>query len=128
MFASLTSSRLVLRGIRQDGPTVIIDAAGSGTAAICPACGASSQQVHDGYTRRPQDLPWRGRPVRLVVTVRRFCCPTPNCPKRTFAERFDPALPRAQRRTAETAELLVRLGLGAGGEGGAQLAAGLGVP
>jgi transposase len=127
MFASLTSSRLVLRGIRQDGPTVIIDAAGSGTAAICPACGASSQQVHDRYVRRPQDLPWRGRPVRLVVSVRRFRCPTPSCPRGTFAERFDPALPRSQRRTTETAELLVRLGLSAGGEGGARIAADLGV-
>jgi transposase len=128
MFARLTNSRLVLGGIRQEGATVVIDAAGLGEAASCPTCGTSSQQVHDCYVRRPQDLPWRGRPVRLRVRVRRFCCPSPACPKRTFAERFDPALPRSQRRTADTAEVLVRLGLSAGGEGGARLAAGLGVP
>ena len=37
-------------------------------------------------------------------------------------------MPRSQRRTTETAELLVRLGLSAGGEGGARIAADLGVP
>ncbi len=62
------------------------------------------------------------------MAVRRFCCRTPGCPKRTFAEQFDPALPRSQWRTAETAALLIQLGLTAGGEGGARLAAQLGVP
>ncbi len=128
MFASFSTSRLALSAIRQEGATVVIDAAGLGEAASCPACGVSSHQVHDRYVRRPQDLPWRGRPVRLLVTVRRFLCRTPGCSKRTFAEQFDPALPRSQRRTAETAALLIQLGLTAGGEGGARLAAELGVP
>jgi len=97
IFASFSTSRLVLSAIRQEGATVVIDAVGLDEAAPCPACGTSSHQVHDRYVRRPQDLPWQGRPVRLLVTVRRFCCRTPGCPKRTFAEQFDPACHRTRR-------------------------------
>jgi transposase len=56
--------------------------------ATCPLCGADARRVHSRYTRRLDDLPCLGRPVRLRVTVRRFSCPRPECPRRIFAERL----------------------------------------
>ena len=119
---------LVIERIALEGDTVVLEGHGASEAAACPACGAASQSVHERYRRRPLDLPWRGRVVRLVLTVRRFRCPVAGCPRKTFAEDFGAGLPRRARRTAEASELLVALGLTAGGEGGARLATAAGLP
>src|SRR3954471_3587187 len=57
-------------------------------SAACPGCEASSSHVHSRYERTLGDLPCQGQPVTLRVEVRRFRCPTPLCPRRTFAERL----------------------------------------
>jgi glycosyltransferase involved in cell wall biosynthesis len=49
-------------------PTAVtLEAEATTTTAACPACGIISQQIHDRYDRHPQDLPWRGCPVRASV-------------------------------------------------------------
>src|SRR5262245_17964198 len=96
---------LVLGGARVAGGAVVVEARGTARAARCPACGAWSARVHGRYRRRPLDLPWRGRVVRLAVAVRRFRCGAPGC-GRTFAEAFGRALPRRARRTAGADGLL----------------------
>jgi hypothetical protein len=63
--------------------------------------------VHDQYVRRPRDLPWRGRRVRLNLIVRRFRCQNEACPRRTFAEDFGPALRRYAHYTVEAEALLL---------------------
>lgn len=118
----------LIRGISFHDGVVVLDAAGGQAAAVCPGCATPSVQVHDRYQRRPLDLPWRGLTVRLVLTVRRFCCENADCAKRTFAEDFAPVVPRLARRTAEAAALLLRIALAAGGEAGARLARAVGVP
>ena len=101
---------------------VCMDAVGPAEDAACPSCGARSWQVHGRYQRRPLDLPWRRWRVRLRLTVRRFCCPNPGCPRRTFAESFGAGLPRYARRTAEVTAVLTTFAQTAGGEAGARLA------
>lgn len=59
------------------------------------ACGHSSSRVHSRYTRNLTDLPWHDRPVRLVLTVRRFFCDTAECHRQIFAERV-PTLRRSR--------------------------------
>lgn len=78
--------------------------------------------------RRPVDLPWRGRPVRFKLTVRRFRCVNPACQRRTFAEDCRPNLPRYARRTLEAREHLLKLGQTSGGEAGARIAKSEGLP
>jgi hypothetical protein len=34
------------------------------------------------------DLPWMSCAVRLELHVRRFFCPTPECPRQIFTERL----------------------------------------
>jgi len=119
---------LLISLVRLDGSTVILEARGAATVGYCPACGSASAQIHDHYVRRPLDLPWRGRVVRLLVTVRRFRCGDPACSQQTFVEDFGPALPRYARRTADATTLLLRFAVIAGGEAGARLARAAGVP
>src|SRR5207245_969540 len=80
------------------------------------------------YERRPLDLPWRGRTVRLRVRTRRWFCDQPSCPREIFGERFTGALAAYARRTDGATELLLAFALQAGGEGGARLARKTGVP
>ena len=89
--------------------------------ATCPVCGADTRRVHSRYVRRLADLPCLGRAVRLQVTVRRFSCPQPACPRRIFAERLpDFAEPHA-RTTARLRQAHESIGYALGGEAGARL-------
>lgn len=114
--------------IRLDGLIVLLEVQGSAAVGHCPTCGAASDHVHDRYPRRPLDLPWRGRVVRLPVSVRRFRCVPPACSREKFVEDFGPARPRYARRTAAVTARLLRCAEAAGGEGGARLARLAGVP
>ncbi|WP_408735498.1 ISL3 family transposase [Belnapia rosea] len=74
------------------------------------------------------DLPWQGSPVRLHVRALCFRCLQPACPRVTFAERLADTAPPAARRTGRLGDLQRHLGLAAGGEVGARLAARLAMP
>jgi transposase len=125
---ALVPASFIVSLVRLDGPTVLVEVQGAAALGYCPACGSASDHVHDRYTRRPLDLPWRGRGVRLRVTVRRFRCMNPACSREKFVEDFGPALRRYARRTADVTALLLRFAESAGGEGGARLAQAAGVP
>jgi transposase len=119
--------QIMLIGVEHDGSLVLV-AEPTRTAVPCPRCGELSRRRHSRYQRRPLDLPWRGRTVRLRVQARRWFCDAPSCPRRIFAERFDGTLATFARRTDDATELLQTFALQAGGEGGARLAVKAGVP
>jgi len=97
------------------------------TASLaCPGCGAVSAQVHDRYRRRLADLACGGRPVQVVLKVRRFCCGNPACPVATFAEQVPGLTGWYQRRTAGLRHLLEKVALALAGRAGSRLAAALG--
>jgi transposase len=91
--------------------------------ASCPVCASLSSRVHSRYKRTLSDLPWSGRTVRLVVQVRRFFCPQPTCPRKTFAEAIPAVAERYARRTLRLTEVLESLALALGGEQGSRLTA-----
>ena len=95
--------------------------------ASCPSCGTQSSQIQSRYTRTLRDLPSGGRPIRLIMHVRRFFCKKRTCAQKIFVERL-PALchPHAQR-TTQLQEALCRLGLREGGQAGADTANELGI-
>jgi transposase len=84
--------------------------------AICPDCETVSKWVQSRYKRNLHDLPMSGRPVRLILEVRRFFCKKSTCTRKIFAEQL-PSLyrPHAQR-TKRLQEALCRLGLAMGGQ------------
>jgi transposase len=124
----LPSSSFAIRRIVLDGTAVTLEAEATTTTAACPACGNISQRIHDRYDRHPQDLPWRGCPVRLILRVRRFRCTNWACERATYAEGFGPSLRRRARRTADVQSFLVQLAWMVGGEAGARLALAAGLP
>jgi hypothetical protein len=83
--------------------------------------------VHSSYRRHLADAPISGRPVLIVLQVRRFVCDNTDCRARTFAEQV-PGLttPRA-RRTGVLRGMLEAIGLALAGRAGARLADKLGI-
>ncbi len=96
--------------------------------ARCPGCARPSARVRSTYRRTVADLPWGERTVRLCVTVRRFACANPDCLRRIFAEPLGPLAPRYARRSSRLARALTTVAFALGGEAGARLARGLGLP
>lgn len=128
MLSAAANLGLVIRLVRLEGDTVVLHADGAATAGRCPSCHSPTSVVHDRYTRRPLDLPWRGHALRLLLTVRRFRCPTLDCVRRTFAEEFGAILRRRGRRTNAAREWLTTIALTAGGEAGSRIARASGLP
>jgi len=95
--------------------------------ALCPSCGTASSRIQSRYTRTLRDLPSVGRPIRLILHVRRFFCTQSTCAQKIFVERL-PTLchPHAQR-TQRLQEALRQLGLRVGGQAGADAGSDLGI-
>jgi transposase len=95
--------------------------------ASCPSCGTASSRIQSRYTRTLRDLPSVGRPISLVIHVRRFFCKKNTCAQKIFAERLpDLCHPHAQR-TQRLQEALCQLGLRVGGQAGADVGQELGL-
>jgi transposase len=92
----------------------------------CPECGEPAARVHDRYWRRLQDLACCGRPVQVVLQVRRFICDSAACIAATFAEQVDGLTAKHQRRTIGLRSLLERVALALAGRAGSRLARVLG--
>jgi transposase len=122
-----------LRGLRVEraedtGDAVVIRARCREAQARCPACGMVSSRVHGGYARVVADGAAGGRPVLIALSVRRFRCPEPSCPKVTFAEQAAGVSQRYRRRSVPLLGMLAGFGLELAGRAGARLAGTLGVP
>ncbi|MFE0464248.1 ISL3 family transposase [Kitasatospora sp. NPDC058965] len=125
LFPSLPQVEVV--GVEVSGPAVRIGARVATAGAVCPGCGAWSEQVHGSYRRFPSDLPSCGRPVTLALLVRRFVCLEGSCPRRTFAEQV-PGLTRRHGQVTERQRTAVAgLGLALAGRAGARMSALLGI-
>ena len=95
--------------------------------AECPRCSRHSRQVHGRYHRRLNDQPCFGRPVTVLIELRRFKCPNANCSQRTFSERLDALAAPGQRRTRRLNQALQSIGYALGGSAAARLTTRLGM-
>ena len=111
-----------------DPAVVEVRLAATGEATPCPRCRSLSTAVHGRYRRTLRDRPCLGRPVRLLVTARKFVCRRTDCPRRVFCERLPELAAPHAHATGELADAHRRIGLALGGEAGARLAAELGLP
>jgi hypothetical protein len=86
----------------------------------------SKEPLHPNELRKPleeiqHDLLASGRPVHLIVRVRRFFCQEGTCVRKVFAECFPSlTLPRV-KFTLRLQEALRQLGFAVGGEAGVRL-------
>jgi transposase len=88
----------------------------------CPECHQPSARMHGSYQRTVADLPCAGRNVILVLTVRKFVCGTPTCPRKIFTERLPGLVESYARMTSRLIALVQALGLVAGGQMGTRQA------
>ena len=114
--------------VEDAGEAVLIWACCRAAQARCPACGSVSSRVHGGYARVVADGAAGGRPVLIVLAVRRFRCPDPSCAKVTFAEQIEGLTIRYRRRSVPLLGMLAGFGLELAGRAAARLAGALGVP
>jgi transposase len=120
-------SDLVLEQVSMTTEVTIVVRAAS-PAASCPCCGTISTRIQSRYRRTVRDLPASGRPVHLVLHVRRFFCQENTCVRKIFAERFPSlTLPRV-KFTLRLQEALREMGCELGGEAGARLGKNLSYP
>jgi transposase len=95
--------------------------------ASCPSCGTTSSRIQSRYTRTLRDLPTGGRPIRLILHLRRFFCKKSTCAKKIFAERLPSLCHSHAQRTKRLQEALCHLGLRVGGQAGADVGSDLGI-
>jgi transposase len=79
--------------------------------ADCVRCGQPAGRVHSSYRRHLADAPVGGRPVDIVLRVRRFFCDNADCPARTFAEQVPGLTIPRTRRTGLLRTALEAIGL-----------------
>ena len=95
--------------------------------ASCPLCTQVSSSIHCHYCRTLRDAPCAGRQVQLRLTVRKFSCRNPQCPRKVFAERLPDFIEPWARMTIRYGQQVTSIGLATCGKGGARLAARLGM-
>jgi transposase len=113
--------------VEDTGDAVMIAASCRAEAACCPRCGQASARVHGGYARMVADGAAGGRPVLIVLRVRRFRCRNPQCPAVTFAEQAGGLSGRYRRRSIPLTAMLAGFGLELAGRAAARLAGTLGI-
>lgn len=96
--------------------------------SCCPLCSTPSSAIHSYYRRRPLDLPCAGRPIRLLLTVKKFFCRNSSCQRKIFTERLPDLLEVSSRLTTRLRSAVQEIGLATSGKGGERLAATLGIP
>jgi transposase len=101
---------------------LVIGVACHTSSMLCPQCHEPSARIHGHYQRTVADLPCAGRNVILALTLRKFVCTTPSCPRRIFTERLPGLVQSYARMTSRLIALVQALGLGAGGQLGTRLA------
>lgn len=113
--------------VEDAGDAVMIVASCRADSACCPRCGQASARVHGGYARVVADGAAGGRPVLIVLQVRRFRCRNSQCPAVTFAEQARGLSERYRRRSVPLTAMLAGFGLELAGRAAGRLAATLGI-
>jgi transposase len=113
---------IAITSVHSSASELGLDVACQAASMPCPECHQPSARIHGHYRRTVADLPCAGRNVILALTVRKFVCSTPTCPRRIFTERLPGLVQPYARMTPRLIALVQALGLGAGGQLGTRLA------
>jgi transposase len=121
------SDGLHIERVTASAHDLLVQGMSSSPKASCPLCGAQAWRIHSRYTRQVADLPCVGQQVTLLLTVRKFFCPAPACPRKIFAEQFPDLVLSYARITNRLRKALVALGLATSAEVSERVAPSLGM-
>src|SRR6266571_6181481 len=118
---------IFISSVRTAPTELVVHIACRRSCATCPLCQQPSERVHGTYGRTVADLPCAGRRVILRLSVRKFVCSVPTCPRKIFTERLPDLVQSYARMTNRMLEALRELGFATCGEVGERLAPKLGM-
>lgn len=119
---------LEITSISEGAEEVLVRVTSQRQTSPCPCCAIPSSVIHSYYRRKPQDLPCAGRPIRLLLTVKKFFCRVPDCPRKIFVERLPDLIAVSSRLTLRLRSAVQEISLATCGKGGERLAGKLGIP
>ena len=118
---------IFISSVRTAVTQLVVHIACKHPCAPCPLCQQPSERVHGTYVRTVADLPCAGRRVILKLSVRKFVCATPTCPRQIFTERLPDLVQSYARMTNRLRDALVALGLATSAEVSQRVAPSLGM-
>jgi Transposase/zinc-finger of transposase IS204/IS1001/IS1096/IS1165 len=118
---------LEMTAISETAEELLVHVTSHRSSSPCPQCAMPSSAIHSSYRRRPRDLPCIGRPIRLVLTVRKFFCRNPACARNVFTERLPDFIEASSRLTKRLRTAVQEIGFATCGKGGEQLSGKLGM-
>jgi transposase len=119
---------LEMTSISETAEELLLRVSSHRSSSLCPQCSTPSSAIHSSYRRHPRDLPCVGRPIRLVLTVRKFFCRNPDCSGKVFTERLPDFLEVSSRLTKRLRTSVQEIGFAICGKGGERLSDKLGMP
>jgi len=119
---------LDITSISETPEEVLVRVTSQRPTSTCPGCATPSAAIHSYYRRKPLDLPCAGRPIRLLLTVKKFFCRVPECPRKIFVERLPDLIAVSSRLTLRLRTAVQEVSLATCGKGGERLAGKLGMP
>jgi len=118
---------IFISSVRATTTDLVVRIACRRPCAACPLCQQPSERVHGSYGRRVADLPCAGRRVIFALTVRKFVCSAPTCPRKIFTERLPDLVQSYARMTNRLRDALIALGLANSAQVSERLAPSLGM-
>src|SRR5216684_8098161 len=118
---------IFISSVRATTTDLVVRIACRRPCAACPLCQQPSERVHGSYGRRVADLPCAGRRVIFALTVRKFVCGAPTCPRKIFTERLPDLVQSYARMTNRLRDALIALGLANSAQVSERLAPSLGM-
>jgi Transposase and inactivated derivatives len=119
---------LEITSISETPEEVLVRVTSYRSTSLCPLCGTPSSTIHSYYRRQPRDLPCAGRPIRLLLTVKKFFCRETSCQRKIFTERLPDLIEVSSRLTKRLRSAVQEIGFATCGKGGERLSSKLGFP
>ncbi len=108
--------------IEPQGADLSVGVVSTCRSSCCPLCAQASSQIHSRYQRTLRDVPCGDRKVVLYLSVRKFFCHNPDCPRKIFTEQLSPFVEPWAQVTTRLFEAVQAIGLATSGELGTRLA------
>ena len=118
---------LEMTSVSESSKVVLVRVTSMRPSSPCPLCSTPSNSVHSYYRRHPMDLPCVGRPIRLLLTVKKFFCRVASSPRKIFTERLPEFIKPSSRLTTRLREAVQEIGFASCGKGGERLSCKLGI-
>jgi len=118
---------LELTSVSEGADVVLVRVTSGRPNSPCPLCSTPSSSIHSYYRRHPMDLPCAGRPIRLLLTVRKFFCRNAACTRKIFTERLPELIEPSSRLTTRRRGAVQEIGFASCGKRGERLAQSLGI-